>query len=114
MFRIPFSDNAALWVHGGLGFNIGIAAAYKADDSDYNEDITDYYGKPVYTTDQFDIYGPKRFNMAAEIGLNMRIKSFALGATYSKGITNNECYQEAGDGYKTRMNKLAINVAFTF
>lgn len=114
LFRIPFSDNAALWVHGGLGFNIGIAAAYKADDSDYNEDITDYYGKPVYTTDQFDIYGPKRFNMAAEIGLNMRIKSFALGATYSKGITNNECYQEAGDGYKTRMNKLAINVAFTF
>lgn len=114
LFRIPFSDNAALWVHGGLGFNIGIAAAYKADDSDYNEDITDYYGKPVYATDQFDIYGPKRFNMAAEIGLNMRIKSFALGATYSKGITNNECYQEAGDGYKTRMNKLAINVAFTF
>lgn len=114
LFRIPFSDNAALWVHGGLGFNIGIAAAYKADDSDYNEDITDYYGKPVYTTDQFDIYGPKRFNMAAEIGLNMRIKSFALGATYSKGITNNECYQEAGDGYKTRMNKLAINIAFTF
>lgn len=114
LFRIPFGDKVALWVHGGLGFNIGIAAAYKADDSDYNEDITDYYGKPVYTTDQFDIYGPKRFNMAAEIGLNMRIKSFALGATYSKGITNNECYQEAGDGYKTRMNKLAINVAFTF
>lgn len=114
LFRIPFGDKVALWVHGGLGFNIGIAAAYKADDSDYNEDITDYYGKPVYATDQFDIYGPKRFNMAAEIGLNMRIKSFALGATYSKGITNNECYQEAGDGYKTRMNKLAINVAFTF
>ena len=104
----------ALWVHGGLGFNIGIAASYKADDSDYNEDITDYYGEPVFNTDSYDIYGPKRLNMTAEIGLNMRIKGFALGATYSKGITNNECYQDVGDGYKTRMNKWAFNVAYTF
>lgn len=52
--------------------------------------------------------------MTAEIGLNMRIKGFALGATYSKGITNNECYQDVGDGYKTRMNKWAFNVAYTF
>ncbi len=114
LFRFPFGNKVALWVHGGLGFNIGIAASYKADDSDYNEDITDYYGEPVFNTDSYDIYGPKRLNMTAEIGLNMRIKGFALGATYSKGITNNECYQDAGDGYKTRMNKWAFNVAYTF
>lgn len=114
LFRFPFGNKVALWVHGGLGFNIGIAASYKADDSDYNEDLTDYYGEPVFNTDSYDIYGPKRLNMTAEIGLNMRIKGFALGATYSKGITNNECYQDVGDGYKTRMNKWAFNVAYTF
>lgn len=114
LFRIPFGDKVALWVHGGLGFNIGIAAAYKADDSDYNEDLTDYYGEPVFNTENFDIYGPKRLNMTAEIGLNIRIKGLAIGATYSKGITDNECYQDAGDGYKTKMNKLAFNIAYTF
>lgn len=114
LFRIPFGDKVALWVHGGLGFNIGIAAAYKADDSDYNEDITDYYGESVFNTENFDIYGPKRLNMTAEIGLNIRIKGLAIGATYSKGITDNECYQDAGDGYKTKMNKLAFNIAYTF
>ena len=114
LFRFPFGNKVALWVHGGLGFNIGIAAAYKADDSDYNEDLTDYYGKPVFNTEDYDIYGPKRLNMTAEIGLNIRIKSLAIGATYSKGITNNECYQDAGDGYKTKMNKLAFNIAYTF
>ena len=114
LFRFPFGKHVALWVHGGLGFNIGITASYKADDSDYNEDITDYYGEPVFNTDSYDIYGPKRLNMTAEMGLNMRIKSFVLGATYSKGITNNECYQDVGDGYKTRMNKWAFNIAYTF
>lgn len=114
LFRIPFGDKVALWVHGGLGFNVGIAAAYKADDSDYNEDITDYYGESVFNTENFDIYGPKRLNMTAEIGLNIRIKGLAIGATYSKGITDNECYQDAGDGYKTKMNKLAFNIAYTF
>lgn len=114
LFRIPFGDKVALWVHGGLGFNIGIAAAYKADDSDYNEDITDYYGESVFNTENFDIYGPKRLNMTTEIGLNIRIKGLAIGATYSKGITDNECYQDAGDGYKTKMNKLAFNIAYTF
>lgn len=114
LFRFPFGNKVALWVHGGLGFNIGIAAAYKADDSDYNEDLTDYYGEPVFNTENFDIYGPKRLNMTTEIGLNMRIKGLAIGATYSKGITNNECYQDAGDGYKTKMNKLAFNIAYTF
>ena len=114
LFRIPFVDKVALWVHGGLGFNIGIAAAYKADDSDYNEDITDYYGESVFNTENFDIYGPKRLNMTAEIGLNIRIKGLAIGATYSKGITDNECYQDAGDGYKTKMNKFAFNIPYTF
>lgn len=52
--------------------------------------------------------------MTAEIGLNIRIKGLAIGATYSKGITDNECYQDAGDGYKTKMNKLAFNIAYTF
>lgn len=114
LFRFPFGNKVALWVHGGLGFNIGIAAAYKADDSDYNEDITDYYGESVFNTENFDIYGPKRLNMTTEIGLNIRIKGLAIGATYSKGITDNECYQDAGDGYKTKMNKLAFNIAYTF
>ncbi len=114
LFRLPFAKQIALWVHGGLGFNIGIAASYKADASDNSEDITDYYGETVFYTSSYNIYGPKRLNMAAEIGLNLRIKSFAVGATYSKGITNNECYKDAGDEYKTRMNKWAFNVAYVF
>ena len=98
LFRIPFGDKVALWVHGGLGFNIGIAAAYKADDSDYNEDITDYYGESVFNTENFDIYGPKRLNMTAEIGLNIRIKGLAIGATYSKVLlTMNAIKMQATD-----------------
>lgn len=114
LYRIPFSKNIALWVHGGIGFNYGLSAKFKADDSDYAEDL-EYFGEGIWFYENgYTAYAPKRFNMMAEIALNLRLGPVVVGATYSKGITNHECYKDFGDDYTSKVNKLSISAAYVF
>lgn len=102
-YRLPFAKKVALSVHGGLGFNYSVYGAY-SDSNDSYEDYTDFYGEPAY---------PKRFNMAAEIGIGFRISAIQLNVQYSKGITNHKSYESLGD-YTTRQNKLSLGLSYVF
>lgn len=99
LYRVPFSRKVALSIHGGLGFSYAVYGAYKADGY---EDYTDFYGEDAF---------PKRFNMALEGGIALRIGSVQVGLLYSKGINNHGSYSYLGD-FKTTYNKIGINVAW--
>lgn len=114
LYRFPFSKKFALWVHGGIGFNYGLSAKFKADDNDYAEDL-DYFGEGLwYYENGYTAYAPKRLNMMAEIALNLRIGPVVVGATYSKGLNDHKCYEEFGDEYTSKVNKLSISAAYVF
>ena len=114
LFRLPFSNKFALWIHGGLGFNYGLSAKYKADDNDYVEDL-DYFGEGLWYYENGDIaYGPKRFNMMAEIALNLRLGPVVVGATYSRGLNDHKCYKELGNEYESKINKWSFSAAYVF
>lgn len=102
-YRLPFAQKVALSIHGGLGLNYAVYGAYSDTDNNY-EDYTDVYGEEPY---------PKRFNMAAEVGVSFRVKAIQVNAQFAKGITNHECYSSQGD-YKTRMNKVSLSVSYVF
>ena len=103
LFRIPFSENIALILHGGLGFNYAIYGAF-SDSNDYYEDLDDMYGEAGY---------PKRFNLTAEIAAGFRIGHVMVQAQYAKGLNNHKSYSDYGD-YKTRQNKLSFSVSYMF
>lgn len=102
-YRLPFANKIALSVHGGLGFNYSVHGAYSNSDDDL-EELTDFYGKEAF---------PKRFNMAAEIGLGFRIGPVQMNAQYAKGISNHKSYEALGN-YKTKQNKLSLSVSYVF
>ena len=102
-FRLPFGEKVALAVHGGLGFNYSVYGAF-SDKNDYYEEWTDFYGEQGF---------PKRFNMAAEIGLSFRIGAIQLNAQYAKGINDHGSYSSLGD-FSTKQNKLSLSVSWVF
>ena len=103
LFRLPFANKSSLVVHGGLGFNYAVYGAFSDEDDEY-EDYSDFYGEDAY---------PKRFNMAAEIGIGLRIGSVKIDAQYSKGINNHGSYEYLGN-YKTKQNKYSFSVSYLF
>ena len=114
-YRFPFTRNISASVYGGIGFQWAMAAEY----SQYRyHDYYDYYGYGYnygygYSPSEYVRYGegwPKRVNWQAELGINLRLSSFQVGFTYSRGLTNHEFYEEA----KTRQNKIAINIGYVF
>lgn len=115
MYRIPFSRKVALWVHGGLGFNFGLYGKYSFDSEDgYSADDIDYFDEAVMqTSDGTSIYGPKSFNMAAEVSVNLRLNHVVIGATYSKGLNDNKVYRDF-DGVKSHTNKMSLSIAYVF
>lgn len=102
-YRIPFADKVALSMHGGLGLNYSVYGAFSDEDDDY-EEYTDFYGEEGY---------PKRFNLAAEVGVNFRIGSIQLNAQYAKGLNNHKSYESVGD-FKTTINKLTLSISYVF
>ena len=100
-YRLPFANKVALSVHGGMGFSYSVHGAY-SDDDGIAEDYTDFYGEDYY---------PKRFNMALEIGLGLRLGPVQLNFQYSKGINDHETYSVLGD-YKTTQNKLTFGASY--
>ena len=99
-YRLRLAEKAHIAVHGGIGMDYAVHGSFTDPDSEY-EDYTDFYGEEMF---------PKRFNLSAEISLELRIKNFGINATYSKGITDHEFY----DGAKTKQNKMSIGIAYMF
>lgn len=100
-YRLPFSENTAFSIHGGLGFNYVVHGEY-TDSDDMYEAYTDFYGENAF---------PKRFNLTAEIGFGIRFGSIQINAQYSKGLNDHESYSSMGD-YTTHQNKLSIGVSY--
>lgn len=103
MYRLRLAERASIAVHGGLGFNYAVYGAY-TDSDDFYEDYTDFYGEDGW---------PKRFNMAAEISVSLRIHAVAFTFTWAKGITDHKSYSSYGD-YKTVQNKMAFGLSYVF
>ena len=106
--RIPFSRNVALSVHGGFGFNYSVSGAYK-DSEDAIADYTDFYGEEKEEVPG-DFY-PKRFNVAAEIGVGFRVGPVQINAQYSKGLNDHKMHLSQGD-MKTIQNKFSVGVSY--
>ena len=99
-YRLRLAKKAHIAVHGGFGLDLAVQGAFTDPDSEY-EDVTDFYGDDMF---------PKRFNLSAEIALELRIKNFGINASYSKGMTDHEFY----DGAKTKQHKMSIGLAYMF
>ncbi len=102
-FRIPFSTDKAFSIHGGLGFDMGIAGSYYSRDFGIYYKGGEYYGK--------DNLMPERFNLSAEIGVRYRWDDFFINAEYSKGLTEHDYSKVLGEIVATQ-NKLSLGFGF--
>ena len=102
-FRIPFSSDRALSIHGGYGFDLGIAASYYSKDFGIYYKGGEYYGK--------DNLMPKRFNVSAEIGASYRWDDYFVNAEYSKGLTKHDYSKVLGE-IVANQNKLSLGFGF--
>lgn len=105
-YRLPLARKVLIAVHGGIGLDYAISGKFwtgSEEDGDYIE-ATDFYGEEGY---------PKRFNLSAEIAVDLRFGPVAVTGTYSKGILDHKSYTSYGD-YKTTQNKLALTVSYVF
>ena len=77
-----------------------------------------YYMHDRYERMEYLNYGedgwPKRVNFGCEFGLSVRISSFYLRGTYSRGITNHCFYIEDGKRFKTTERKLTVTIGVAF
>lgn len=102
-FRIPFSEQIALAVHGGLGANCGLARSIACkDEESYNAPIELEYGTNEYTG---------RYNFASELSLAFRLYSVQLQATYSKGFVDSN--RDISEQIPSQ-NKLAVGLSWVF
>lgn len=100
-FRLPLARKVALSVHGGFGFSYVAYGALSDKDDKEVEEETDFYGKDGYY---------KRFNMASEIGVGVRIGSLQINAQYSKGINDHKMVDY--DGFKSKQNRWSIGLSY--
>lgn len=101
-FRMPFSEKVSLAVHGGLGLNCGLLAEFNSDDpNNITMPVTDVYG----------VANMKRFNLAGEGAVALRIYSVQLYAQYAVGLTDNAV---KGLDYKVYQNKISCGISWVF
>ncbi|MBQ9362096.1 MAG: hypothetical protein IJT97_01615 [Bacteroidaceae bacterium] len=121
-WRLPITQQASISLFGGIGLNWAISGTYNEYYREYVYDgynllaaiglIPNGYYVEGSRIGKYQEYGqgdwPRRLNMQWEFGCNLRYKNFQLGFTYSIGDTNHEFYRN----YKTRQDKLAINISY--
>lgn len=120
-YRIPFTDECALDLLAGFGFQWAIDGSY------YRRVGTAWQGwwrrpTPVYDSKKAEYGGgwPQKVNWQAEVGLNFRYKDFGVSFTYSFGLTDHGI-QNSFDGGQTyvtalrsRQDKMQAMVMFYF
>lgn len=101
MFRLPLHQKGSIFIKGGgaLDYSVAIAEQIGEDKQDYNFD----YNAPG---------APNRLNLSCEFGGGFQYRTLQGSITYQIGLTNNKRLVE--DGYKARLRKLALQLAFTF
>lgn len=109
MYRIPLGYTTSLSIYGGLGFNWAIYGEYTDKGFTYYDyDGYSHYDGPV----MYQPYGrdswPRHVNFQTEWGIDLRVKNFKIGTTFSHGLTNHRFYQ----GQKTRQNKFGLNIGY--
>ena len=109
-YRMPFSKNFSIALHGGVGMDIGIYAFYAgsfmgAGDDSNSEVMSDYYGE--------ENYGPKRVNFTLDFGASFNIGPVAINGFFSKGLTNHTGIID-WDGEKgtTHINKFGFSISY--
>lgn len=111
LYRFPLSEETALYLHGGLGFDYGLLGFYSNIDCSANNSYSSYYGEDGF---------PNRLNISSEIGFGVRLKRLMLDVQYSKGITNHKDIHfsyfdnKKQEGVKTRQNKISISAAYMY
>ena len=126
MISFPFAnDKAEISLHGGVNMNLIIYGKLSNEDWGSNSFLDSYYGNYLwpfmrnryYEMDYLN-YGengwPKRVNFGVEFGLTVRIQSFYLRGTYSRGLTDHCFYWEDNHRLKTHERKLTITIGATF
>lgn len=110
-FRVPFSETSSVTFFGGIGFQWAIYGQYREWGRTYYDFWT---GSSIYVGPEgYQRYGngwPRHANWQAEGGVNLRFGMFHMGCTYSYGLTDHHFYNEC----KTRQDKLAINIGFSY
>lgn len=113
-YNMPFSRKFSIAIHGGIGLDMGLYAAYSKgflgisdSDNGYSQDYSDYYGE--------DNGGPNAFNMTWDIALTININKVAINAFMSKGLLNHKGAGEWEDGGgRNVVNKIGISLSFLF
>jgi len=113
-YRIAFSENFSISVHGGIGMDFGLYACYSnkflggsSNDTSYTTEYSDYYGEKNN--------GPNFFNMTWDIGGSINIGPVALNAFMSKGFLNHKGIGEWEDGTShNNINKFGFSISYLF
>ncbi len=113
-YRITFSRNFSISIHGGIGMDLGLYACYSykflggsRNDSSYSTVYSDYYGEGNN--------GPNAFNMTWDIGGSVNIGPVAFNAFMSKGFLNHKGIGEWEDGTsRNNINKFGFSISFLF
>ena len=102
-YRMPFSKNISLSVHGGVGMDCGLYNRLICSDNDNKEPEENFYGDPGM---------PSRFNFSAEVGVGFRLWDVQINAQYSKGLSNSGEIKLGEETFKTVQNKLTIGISY--
>lgn len=105
-FRIPFSKDFALSIHGGIDIDYFFGAKYK----DSNDVYMTY--TPSYNTE----FQYKHFNFAYNISTGIQYKVILVEASWSNGITNNNQMTDEGsfNPIDLALNKFNISLSLVF
>ncbi len=102
-FRLPFAEQVALAVHGGLGINCGLTRSIACkDEESYYAPIELAYGTTEYS---------KQLSLASELSLALRLYTVQLHATYSQGLvdSNRDVLEHIPS-----QNKITIGLSWVF
>lgn len=102
-YRMPFSKDISLSLHGGVGMDCGLYNRLICSDNDNKEPNENFYGDPGM---------PSRFSFSAEVGVGFRLWDVQINAQYSKGLSKGGELKLGEQTFKTVQNKLTIGVSY--
>lgn len=111
-YRIPFSNDFSIAVHGGVSFDCGLYACYSknflgiSDSGNGSSYVFDnYYGS---SND-----GPNQFQVNWDIAASINIYNFGISAFISKGLLDNDAIHNAISGADNiAVNKFGISISY--
>lgn len=110
-YRIPFSRNFSIALHGGVSFDVGLYACYSknflgvSSDNESSQIYDDYYGNSNS--------GPNRFQINWDLAASINISRIGINAYMSRGMLDNSGLHDMIDGAdKIKVNKFGISISY--